>query len=56
MNPTIEGLADLFLPMSTFAEHDGFVIPYYMSNNVWLGCMAKGIQHRGYQVGPGNLL
>lgn len=41
MNPTIQGLADLFLPMTTFAEHDGFVIPYYMSNNVWLGCMAK---------------
>jgi len=41
MNHTIDGLADLFLPMSTFAEHDGFVIPYYMSNNVWLGCMAK---------------
>ncbi len=43
MNPTIEALADLFLPMSTFAEHDGFVIPYYMSNNVWLGCMAKAL-------------
>lgn len=43
MNPTIQGLCDLFLPMATFAEHDGFVIPYYMSNNVWLGCMAKAL-------------
>ncbi|MDR0500570.1 MAG: molybdopterin-dependent oxidoreductase [Coriobacteriales bacterium] len=43
MNPTIEALCDVFLPMSTFAEHDGIVIPYYMSNNIFTGCMAKAL-------------
>ena len=41
MNPTIQGLSDYFLPLPTFAEHDGLVVPYYGANNVWTGCMAK---------------
>lgn len=43
MNPTIQGLADVFLPLPTFAEHDGIVVPYYGANNVWTACMAKTV-------------
>jgi len=43
MNPTIQGLADIFLPLPTFAEHDGLVVPYYGANNVWTACMAKAV-------------
>jgi anaerobic selenocysteine-containing dehydrogenase len=43
MNPTIQGLADYFLPLPTFAEHDGLVVPYYGANNVWTACMAKAV-------------
>ena len=43
MNPTIQGLADVFLPLPTFAEHDGLVVPYYGANNVWTACMAKAV-------------
>jgi len=45
MNPTIQALADYFLPLPTFAEHDGIVVPYYGANNVWTACMAKAYEY-----------
>lgn len=43
MTPTAMGLADLFLPVSTFAEHDGVVLPHFGRNTHFLGAINKAI-------------
>mgnify|MGYP000850276035 FL=1 len=44
MTPTAMAFADIFLPLSSFAEHDGIVITHYGRNSVFLGAMNKAIQ------------
>ncbi|SDF73538.1 molybdopterin-dependent oxidoreductase [Sporomusa acidovorans] len=44
MTPTAMGLADLFLPLSSFAEHDGVVLTHYGRNAIFLGGMNKALQ------------
>jgi len=41
MTPTAMALADLFLPLPSFAEHDGLVLPHYGRNTVFVGAMNK---------------
>lgn len=43
MNPTIMAFADLFLPVSTFPEHDGIVLPHFGANAHFLGAINKAI-------------
>lgn len=43
MNPTAMGVCDLFLPVSTFAEHDGFVESHYGYNAAFQGAINKAI-------------
>lgn len=45
MTPTIMGLADLVLPLSTFAEHDGLVTPNYGRNQHFIGAMNKAVEN-----------
>ncbi|MBR2522689.1 MAG: molybdopterin-dependent oxidoreductase, partial [Coriobacteriales bacterium] len=44
MTPTAMGLADLFLPLPTFAEHDGIVLPHYGRNTVFMGAMNEAFR------------
>jgi len=44
MTPTAMAFADIFLPLSSFAEHDGVVVTHYGRNAVFLGAMNKAIQ------------
>ena len=44
MTPTAMALGDIFLPMSTWAEHDGIVITHYGRNTVFMGPMNKALQ------------
>lgn len=44
MNPTIMGLADLVLPISTFAEHDGVVMTHYGAQMGVIGAINKAIE------------
>ncbi|MBQ9000953.1 MAG: molybdopterin-dependent oxidoreductase [Eggerthellaceae bacterium] len=44
MTPTIMGLADVVLPLSTFAEHDGIVTPHFGRNQHFLGAMNKALE------------
>jgi anaerobic selenocysteine-containing dehydrogenase len=41
MTPTAMGLCDLFLPVSTFAEHDGVVLPHFGRNTHMVMAMNK---------------
>ncbi len=43
MTPTAMGLADIFLPLPTYAEHDGVVLPHYGRNTVFAGAMNKAL-------------
>lgn len=43
MTPTAMAVADLFLPCSTFAEHDGIVLPHFGRNTHFLGSMNKAV-------------
>ena len=43
MNPIIMALADIFLPASTFAEHNGLVQPYYGGNMQYMGAINKAV-------------
>ena len=43
MNPTIMAFADLFLPVSTFPEQDGIVLPHFGANSHILGAINKAI-------------
>lgn len=44
MTPTAMALADIFLPLPTFAEHDGVVITHYGRNAIFLGAMNKALE------------
>ncbi len=41
--PTSMALGDYFLPMSTWAEHDGIVLTHYGRNTVFMGPMNKAL-------------
>ncbi|MDR0499637.1 MAG: molybdopterin-dependent oxidoreductase [Coriobacteriales bacterium] len=43
MTPTAMAVGDLFLPMSTWAEHDGIVITHYGRNCIFMGPMNKAV-------------
>lgn len=43
MTPTAMGLGDVFLPLPSFAEHDGVVITHYGRNSIFLGAMNKAL-------------
>ncbi|NTW29239.1 MAG: molybdopterin-dependent oxidoreductase [Coriobacteriia bacterium] len=43
MTPTAMALCDLFLPMSTFAEHDGIVLPHFGRNTHAVMAMNKAV-------------
>lgn len=45
MTPTIMGLCDLVLPLSTFAEHDGLVTPNYGRNQHFVGAMNTAVEN-----------
>lgn len=44
MTPTAMACGDVFLPMSTWAEHDGIVITHYGRNTVFMGPMNKAVE------------
>ena len=44
MTPTAMGACDLFLPLATYAEHDGVVLPHFGRNTHFLGAMNKAIE------------
>jgi anaerobic selenocysteine-containing dehydrogenase len=41
MTPTASAFADIFLPLSTFAEHDGIVTPHFGRNMHFIGSINK---------------
>ncbi len=43
MTPTIMGLCDLVLPVSSFAEHDGVVMPHFGRNTHFMGAINTAI-------------
>ena len=45
MTPTIMALADVVLPLSTFAEHDGLVTPNFGRNQHFIGAMNKALDN-----------
>jgi anaerobic selenocysteine-containing dehydrogenase len=45
MTPTAMGLCDLFLPVSTFAEHDGVVLPHFGRNTHMVMAMNKAVEY-----------
>lgn len=44
MTPTAMALADIFLPLPTFAEHDGVVITHFGRNAVFLGAINEAFR------------
>lgn len=44
MTPSIMALADLVLPVSTFAEHEGVVMPQFGRNTHFIGAMNPAIE------------
>ena len=44
MTPTAMGLCDLFLPVTTFAEHDGVVLPHFGRNTHMVMAMNKCVE------------
>ena len=44
MTPTAMAVGDYFLPVSTWAEHDGIVLTHYGRNTVFMGPMNKALQ------------
>ena len=44
MTPTAMALCDVFLPLKTFAEHDGVVLPHFGRNTHFLGAMNKAVE------------
>ena len=44
MTPTAMGLCDLFLPVTTFAEHDGMVLPHFGRNTHMVMAMNKCVE------------
>ncbi len=45
MTPTIMALADVVLPLSTFAEHEGLVTPNYGRNQHFIGAMNEAVHN-----------
>ena len=45
MTPTIMGLCDLVLPVSSFAEHDGVVMPHFGRNTHFLGAINSALDN-----------
>ncbi|MCL2889544.1 MAG: molybdopterin-dependent oxidoreductase, partial [Eggerthellaceae bacterium] len=43
MTPAASALADIFLPVSTFAEHDGIVMPHFGRNTNFIGAINKAL-------------
>ncbi len=43
MNPLAMACGDLILPVSTFAEHDGVVMPHFGRNSPFLGAICKAV-------------
>jgi len=43
MTPTAMACADVFLPMATWAEHEGIVITHYGRNTIFMGPMNKAL-------------
>ena len=44
LTPTAMAVGDYFLPMSTWAEHDGICLTHYGRNTVFMGPMNKALQ------------
>ena len=44
MTPTAMALCDIFLPLPTFAEHDGVVITHFGRNAVFLGAINEALR------------
>jgi anaerobic selenocysteine-containing dehydrogenase len=44
LTPTAMACGDIFLPMSTWAEHDGICITHYGRNTVFMGPMNKALE------------
>ena len=44
LTPTAMAVGDYFLPMATWAEHDGIVLTHYGRNTVFMGPMNKALQ------------
>lgn len=47
MTPTVAAYADIVLPIATFAEHDGVVIPHFGRNSAFLGAVNQCIERVG---------
>ncbi len=47
MTPTAVALADIFLPVATFPELDGVVLPHYGRNPFFVGAINKAIDNPG---------
>ena len=45
MTPTVMGLADVFLPVATYPEHDGIVQPHFGRCTHFLGAMNKAVSY-----------
>ncbi|HWQ75703.1 MAG TPA: molybdopterin-dependent oxidoreductase [Syntrophomonas sp.] len=43
MTPACAALADIVLPVSTFAEHDGIVMPHFGRNSNFIGAINKAL-------------
>ncbi|HHV64666.1 MAG TPA: molybdopterin-dependent oxidoreductase [Peptococcaceae bacterium] len=44
MTPTAMAFADIFLPVSTFAEHDGIVLTHFGRNAIFAGAINKALE------------
>lgn len=44
MTPTAMAFADIFLPLSAFAEHDGVVITHFGRNAIFMGAINKALE------------
>lgn len=44
MTPSVMAFADIVLPLSTFAEHDGVVLPHFGRNAHIIGAMNKAVE------------
>ena len=44
MTPTAMAFGDIFLPLPTFAEHDGVVVTHFGRNAVFLGAINKALE------------
>jgi len=47
MTPTAVALADIFLPIATYAEHDGVALPHFGRNPHFIGAINKAVDNPG---------